>query len=36
VTAGGSLSLQYHEHKEETICLILSEADISTARWTAN
>jgi mannose-6-phosphate isomerase len=28
VTAGGSLSLQYHEHKEETICLISGEADI--------
>lgn len=28
VTAGQSLSLQYHEHKEETICLISGEADI--------
>lgn len=28
VTAGRSLSLQYHEHKEETICLISGEADI--------
>ncbi len=28
VTAGHSLSLQYHEHKEETICLISGEADI--------
>jgi len=28
VNAGGSLSLQYHEHKEETICLISGEADI--------
>jgi len=26
--AGQSLSLQYHEHKEETICLISGEADI--------
>jgi mannose-6-phosphate isomerase len=29
VTVGQSLSLQYHEHKEETICLISGEADIS-------
>ena len=28
VTAGRSLSLQYHEHKEETICLISGEADV--------
>jgi len=28
VTAGQSLSLQYHEHKEETICLISGEADM--------
>jgi len=28
VTAGGSLSLQYHEHKDETISLISGEADI--------
>jgi mannose-6-phosphate isomerase len=28
VTAGHSLSLQYHEHKEETICLISGEAEI--------
>ncbi len=28
VTAGNSLSLQYHEHKEETISLISGEADI--------
>jgi mannose-6-phosphate isomerase len=28
VTAGQSLSLQYHEQKEETICLISGEADI--------
>jgi mannose-6-phosphate isomerase len=28
VTAGRSLSLQYHERKEETICLISGEADI--------
>ena len=28
VTAGQSLSLQYHERKEETICLISGEADI--------
>lgn len=28
VTAGQSLSLQYHEHKEETICVISGEADI--------
>jgi mannose-6-phosphate isomerase len=28
VMAGQSLSLQYHEHKEETICLISGEADI--------
>ena len=28
MTAGQSLSLQYHEHKEETICLISGEADI--------
>ncbi len=28
MTAGHSLSLQYHEHKEETICLISGEADI--------
>ena len=28
VTAGHSLSLQYHQHKEETICLISGEADI--------
>ena len=28
VTAGQSLSLQYHEHKEETISLISGEADI--------
>ena len=28
VNAGGSLSLQYHEHKEETICLISGQADI--------
>lgn len=29
VNAGQSISLQYHEHKEETICLISGEADIS-------
>lgn len=28
VTAGHSLSLQYHEHKEETICVISGEAEI--------
>ena len=28
VTAGRSLSLQYHERKEETICVISGEADI--------
>jgi len=28
IRAGESLSLQYHEHKEETICLISGEADI--------
>jgi mannose-6-phosphate isomerase-like protein (cupin superfamily) len=28
VTAGRSISLQYHEHKEETISLISGEADI--------
>jgi mannose-6-phosphate isomerase len=28
VTAGHSLSLQYHEHKDETICLISGQADI--------
>ena len=28
VNAGGSLSLQYHEHKDETISLISGEADI--------
>ncbi len=28
VIAGQSLSLQYHEHKEETICLITGEAEI--------
>lgn len=28
VNAGGSLSLQYHEHKEETICLISGTAEI--------
>ena len=28
VAAGRSISLQYHEHKEETICLISGEADI--------
>ena len=28
ITAGRSLSLQYHEHKEETICLISGEADV--------
>ncbi|HEX9625009.1 MAG TPA: cupin domain-containing protein [Streptosporangiaceae bacterium] len=28
VTAGNSISLQYHEHKEETICLISGDADI--------
>ena len=28
VTAGHSLSLQYHEHKDETICLISGEAEI--------
>jgi len=29
VMAGQSISLQYHEHKEETICLVSGEADIS-------
>ena len=28
VTAGHSLSLQYHERKEETICLISGQAEI--------
>jgi mannose-6-phosphate isomerase-like protein (cupin superfamily) len=28
VTAGRSLSLQYHEHKEETICVISGQAEI--------
>ena len=28
VTAGHSLSLQYHEHKDETICLISGAAEI--------
>lgn len=29
VTAGHSLSLQYHEHKEETICVISGDAEIT-------